>query len=208
MDEVKHLRISIVSARLQANPYPCFYTEWFTCFMKLLNMLPIAVIIFVVGFCAETPVTNAVERFNPEGSHTAVYKQGRAYLDSFGGKDVILEVVKPREKCSATKEAVACAVISENHIYINDNILSTNVQLKSVVAHEYVHTLTSQKEAEWITKHVHVKGILSAEVIADCGIPYFVDPNSPDYSASYMGHGCTPYEIKVAGEVINNQPLG
>jgi len=155
-----------------------------------INELPAAV----------NPVTLAPKQADPE-----LYAQGRPILDEFGAKSVQLNVVKPGENCPTEVKAgvvMACANLTVGPIYVNTNIGKLGGSLRAVLAHEYVHVLTSQEEYNWLKKHVHVEGVAPEEVIADCGVSHFVPKNSPEYQAPYMGDRCTPELTEISRRVI------
>lgn len=143
-----------------------------------------------------------------EGATTELYAEARPILDSYGGTDVRLNIVEPKLYCGDEDIVVACATLSGGQIYLNTNLPESDAPLKSVVAHEYIHTLTSYEEAEWLRANVAVPGVSPLEVVADCGVSYFVAPGSDDYAMHYMGNiGCTPELTAVAGKVIYDQRL-
>lgn len=138
-----------------------------------------------------------------------LYNQGRAILDSYGAQDVQLNIVKEGAECAMSEakslKVVACADLGGSRIFINDDLLSTPASLQATLAHEYVHTLTSSEEAAWLKANVHVAGVRSTEVIADCGVSHFISTTSPDYQIDYMGGiGCTPELTAISEKVIND----
>lgn len=138
----------------------------------------------------------------PEGYGTALYNEARAYLDSYGGGSVRLEIIPAQSRCGTDPNVAACALIETGPILINDSVTRG---LKSVVAHEFIHVLTSYAEYDWLQANVAaVDGVPPEEMVADCGVRYFVDPNDSEYYMGYMD-SCTQEQIDIAYKIINNQ---
>jgi len=179
-----------------------------------VRLLATAVTVLVFGLVAVPIGMNATVNPMPKATEPAttpkivdpkLYDQARAILDSYGAEAVQLNVVAPGDVCPVTVKAgevTACANLTVGPISLNTNYAELGGSLRAVLAHEYVHVLTSPKELVWLKKHVHVKGVEPEEVIADCGISHFVSTDSPEYQAPYMGNRCTPELTEDARRVI------
>lgn len=74
--------------------------------------------------------------------------------------------------------------------------------LEHTVTHEYVHTLTSGKEGEYLEANPQIwGGVDPLEGVADCGINYFMPGEFK--GGSYMGE-CTTEQTEIANAVIED----
>jgi hypothetical protein len=126
-----------------------------------------------------------------------LYNTARIFLDNFGGKDVLLSVVSVDTPCGEITGAAGCALLDGGPIWINS---LAKEHIAEIVAHEYVHTLTSYDELQWLNDHKDIwHGLEPSEGAADCGIKHFVVSEW----TSYVGI-CTPEQNEVSDKIITD----
>lgn len=135
------------------------------------------------------------------------------YADKSGGKQVKVFTIPNDDYSTCSEEAIACAFTGSSEIFIRIKYFSyydmqqVNFQpLKQVLAHEYIHILTSDEERVWVEDNnalfTNLYDTPSLEVIADCGITYFTEASK---ITGYLPEGCTDENwLKISKQIIEN----
>lgn len=132
--------------------------------------------------------------------------KAQAFVDSYADKisghkpKVFLTPTGLAGACQSST-AVACAMLKGSSIYLTTpSSLKQHLEgkgdlgLRRVLAHEYIHTITTPEDREFLLKN-HKDDIVGmgtdkpVEIIADCGITYFIS-GRVDNSSAYLPDGC------------------
>ena len=141
----------------------------------------------------------------------SVVKQYQKQTEDSSEIVIVLTLTGANDLCG--ENGIACIEWDKPYIYVKPSYFeaaeayTTNHKfLKQVLAHEYIHTLTSKEERKWLNTNKHLfknaNNTPPEEIIADCGIGYFTEAEE---TTSYLPEGCYKEEWKrVAIKIIEN----
>lgn len=132
-------------------------------------------------------------------------------INSYGADGTTVFLMRKSDKLCG-ESVVACVISGENIVHLttddfpySEAIKTNHKALRSVMAHELVHVLTSPEEFEYLDRNADMfansNGIEGAEVVADCGIAYFLE----DYYTAYIEkEACLGLWNAITVDVIEN----
>lgn len=129
-------------------------------------------------------------------------------LEEFGNKNVFPVYITSANKTACGEGTLGCVVsyyVNGMHLqYMTISITSDYYPggLRQTVAHEYVHTLTNEKEREWLNAHKDIfpEGTDPSEIIADCGIQQIAG----EFSGGAYISECSAALTDISTKIIND----